>query len=138
MSIKDIIIYTMSFSSITLLLVYIFPLAKILSNQPKLTNEYYYKNFVFNYFFDYFLVAAYLFIFFVLKKNNKLNDHILLSLICISISTISYILIVQLFKNTKTFFYRWFTKAGLIVASTYDIILVNSIYLLYSHLQQSL
>ena len=37
-------VYSIAFCTITFLLAYVIPLATIISNQPKLVNDYYYQN----------------------------------------------------------------------------------------------
>lgn len=127
-------VYTLAFATITTLFAYVVPLASIISNQSKLFKEYYYDNFNENLIFDFFLVAIYFVIFHYLKNITNLNDHLLMTLICCCIATIAFVLIVHVFKNKKSFFYRWFTQAGLLRASTYDIILVNSMLFLYNYI----
>ncbi len=131
-------VYSIAFCTITFLLAYVIPLATIISNQPKLVNDYYYKKFNEHFIFDFFLVAGYLLLFEFLKKYTDFNQHILMSLICISIAITAYVLIVHVFKYKSSFFYDWFTKAGLFRAATYDIILVNSILFVYSFLLKKL
>ena len=131
-------VYSIVFATVTLLLAYIIPLAKIITNQTKLFKEYYYDNFNENLIFDYFLIGFYFIVFHYLKSITNLNDHLLMTLICCSIATIAFVLIVYVFKNKKSFFYRWFTQAGLLRASTYDIILVNSMLFLYNHILNKL
>jgi len=131
-------VYSLAFFTVTSLLAYIIPLAKIITNQNKLFKEYYYDNFNENLLFDFFLVGFYFIVFHYLKSITNLNDHLLMTLICCSIATIAFVLIVHVFKNKKSFFYRWFTQAGLLRASTYDIILVNSMLFLYNHILNKL
>jgi len=131
-------VYSIAFCSITFLLAYVIPLATIVSNQPKLVNEYYYKKFNQHFIFDFFLVGVYILLFEFLKKYTDFNIHILMSLICVSIAITAYVLIVHVFKNKSSFFYDWFTKAGVFRAATYDIILVNSMLFVYSFLLKKL
>jgi len=131
-------VYSIAFCSITFLLAYVIPLATIVSNQPKLVNEYYYKKFNQHFIFDCFLVGGYILLFEFLKKSTHLHQNILMSLICISIAITAYVLIVHVFKNKSSFFYDWFTKAGIFRAATYDIILVNSMLFVYSFLLKKL
>jgi hypothetical protein len=131
-------VYSIAFCSITFLLVYVIPLATIISNQPKLVNDYYYKKFNQHFIFDFFLVGVYILLFEFLKKYTDFNIHILMSLICVSIAITAYVLIVHVFKNKSSFFYDWFTKAGVFRAATYDIILVNSMLFVYSFLLKKL
>jgi len=131
-------VYSIAFCSITFLLAYVIPLATIVSNQPKLVNEYYYKKFNQHFIFDFFLVGGYFLLFEFLKKYTDIHQHILMSLICISIAITAYVLIVHVFKNKSSFFYDWFTKAGIFRAATYDIILVNSMLFVYSFLLKKL
>ena len=131
-------VYTIAFCTITFLLAYVIPLATIISNQPKLVNEYYYKKFNEHFIFDFFLVGGYILLFEFLKNYTNINEHLLMSLICIGIALIAYVLIVHVFKNKSSFFYNWFTKAGIFRATTYDIILVNSMLFVYSFLLKKL
>jgi len=131
-------VYSIAFCCITFLLVYVIPLATIISNQPKLVNDYYYKKFNQHFIFDFFLVGVYIILFEFFKKYTDFNIHILMSLICVSIAITAYVLIVHVFKNKSSFFYDWFTKAGVFRAATYDIILVNSILFVYSFLLKKL
>jgi len=131
-------VYTIAFCTITFLLAYVIPLATIISNQPKLTNEYYYKKFNEHFIFDFFLVGGYILLFEFLKKYTNINQYLLMSLICIGIALTAYVSIVHIFKNKSSFFYNWFTKAGFFKAVTYDIILVNSMLFVYSFLLKKL
>ena len=131
-------VYSIAFCSITFLFAYVIPLATIISNQPKLANEYYYKKFNEHFIFDFFLIGGYMLLFEFLKKYTDINQHLLMSLICVGIAITAYVLIVHIFKNKSSFFYNWFTKAGLFRAATYDIILVNSILFVYSFLLKRL
>lgn len=136
--ITNLHIYLLSFCYSTIMLVYLYPIPKYISNQGALVHEYYYKNFTSSLIFDFFLVGAYLLVFEFLRKFvNKgfIWDHLLLSFICIFVAGFAYHIIVNINKNKNVFFYKWFTQAGLFRAVSWDIILVNTIYFIYRFLK---
>ena len=132
--------YVLSFFVSTLVLVYLLQLPRWITQQPDLVREYYIQNAVQNLILDFFLVAFYLAIasFFIWLCGFS-HQHTL-ALLTVVLTTIilsgSFFLYFGLKPVNDTFFSRWFHNAGW-NAVVYDVILVASIFVLYSILYEA-
>lgn len=134
MNLKTIKTYIIAFTLTNVILVYILNLPGLITNANNLVNEYYYKNGIYNYFFDLFIVGIYLlianYISSLLKTNNYKTIIVLLTTILISSS---FMIGFLSYPQNNTFFSRWFYKTKY-NAVIYDAIIVTSIYLSYKYL----
>lgn len=128
-----ILSYILSFLVSTILLVYIFNFPLLISNQPKLVNEYYCKNSWYMIPFDFIIISVYFLLAYgisELLKLKKNSDKILaLILSVIIISGLFYLLFINT-PMSDTFFSRWFHKAGY-SAVLYDVIFLTFMYTLF-------
>jgi hypothetical protein len=134
--------YFLSLSLVTVIQVYILDIPTFISQAPDLVNEYYRKNAISSFIFDFFLLLIYFSVgmYFADFLNINKNDNAgqLLALI-ISSMTISGAFMVYFLsrKVSKSFFSRWFHRIG-VKAVFYDVILVSSVYTLMMLIHQKI
>lgn len=139
-TLPSIINYTIAFSIVTFLGVYMVRLPHIISDQPELVADYYKKNWIVNIPLDYFLVLAYFAIAgFIWKRLGiEKTSGRLLVLVAITVAVSgSFYLWFNSRPETSSFFSQWFHRAGF-AAVIYDVVLLSAIYLIYVRLQKSL
>lgn len=134
--------YFLSLSLVTVVQVYILDIPTFISQAPDLVNEYYKKNAISSFIFDFFLLLIYFSAGMYLANilNIKRNDNAgqLVALILSSIAISGAFMIYFLSRNvTKSFFSRWFHRVG-IKAVFYDVILVSSVYTLMMIIHQKI
>jgi len=133
---NKLVAYSISFIVITLVGIYGLNLPALISQQPELVNQYYYKNWKFYIPFDWVLVAIYLFLSLYIadKLIGATSTHlenigiILLTTLVISGSFWAYFVKQPI---SSSFFSQWFHKAGF-KAVLYDMLLLILIYVVYS------
>lgn len=135
--IKEILLllvaYSITFIISTTLVVYVLHLPTFITGQKDMVNEYYYDNFLSSALFDYFLVFAYLLVAqgVIYGLNANYISHrltiVMITTLCISGSFYMYFKSQPLDK--KSFFSRWFYKAGF-NAVVYDIVLLTITYII--------
>lgn len=126
--------YFLSLYFVTLLLVYILNLPGFITQSYDLVNEYYYKNMLFSFVLDIFLIAAYItaamYIGKVIKiKTSDNSQQLLVLIITTVIISTSFMIYFNLGYSSKTFFSRWFKSVGY-KAVFYDTIIVCSVYII--------
>ena len=134
---QSIINYTIAFSIVTFLGVYMVRLPHIISDQPELVADYYKKNWKWNIPLDYFLVLAYFALAsYIWNRFNiqKISGRLLVLVAITTLVSGSFYLWFSSRPETASFFSQWFHRAGL-SAVLYDIILLSAIYIIYVSLQ---
>jgi hypothetical protein len=125
--------YILSFLISTLVIVYIFNFPLLISNQPELVYEYYYKNAYYMIPFDFIIISLYFLSAYGISKLFKLkhdSDKILALILSVILISGSFYLIFINLPMTDSFFSRWFHKAGY-SAVLYDIIFLTFMYSLF-------
>ena len=130
---NTLISYILSFIISTICIVYLFNFPLIVSNQPELVNEYYYKNAYYMIPFDFVIVSFYfLLAYFISTQLNLTNNSDKIIALIFSVIVISgtfYLIFINI-PMTDSFFSRWFHKAGY-SAILYDIIFLTFMYSLF-------
>ena len=128
--------YSLSFLISTFIIVYLFDIPTLITSAPDLVYEYYYKNGLYNFFFDFFLIYIYISIgcFFIqyFKIKSFFHKIFIMILNTLFISTFFMFLFLYLPKS-KSFFSRWFHRVSF-KAVIYDISIVTFTFFLYSKL----
>lgn len=137
--IKIILQYSLSYFTVMMVLVYLFNIPQLVTNDKKgLIKEYYYDNFSNVVIFDFFLISIYLafglYIIQLLKTKTLVYQTIIIILTTILISGGFAFYFLNIPKN-KTFFSRWFYSVRYL-AVVYDIILIVSVFLIYTYLKK--
>ena len=125
--------YILSFLISTLLIVYIFNFPLLISNQPELVYEYYYKNAYYMIPFDFIIISLYFLSAYGISKLFKLkndSDRILALIFSVILISGSFYLFFINKQMTDSFLSRWFHKAGY-SAVLYDIIFLTFMYSLF-------
>lgn len=137
---KNILIYTFSFFISTFIIVYLLNIPTHVFNESSLVNEYYYTNILHSIPIDYILIFIYLSICFYFidkfKIYNLFNKIITVLITTFTISTIFYIIFINLPKSDK-FYSRLFYKIG-IKSCIYDCIILLFTYLVFIYFQKIL
>lgn len=126
--------YLLSFTLITVIYVYILNIPTYISQAPDLVTEYYYKNAIYSFILDVFLIAFYISIAMyageflqISKKDNA--QQILAVIITTTLVSSLFMVYFLSFGEPKSFFYRWFARVKY-KAVMYDVILVSSVYVM--------
>jgi len=130
--------YLLSFSVITMVLVYGFDLPTLMTGEKELVIEYYYKNFASSLTFDVMVIAAYLCVAKYTILATGLKEPIIrLAVVAITSAIISsgFLALFSLGWHRGTFFSRWFEAAGR-KAVAYDIVIVTGVYWLSEFLEK--
>ncbi len=133
---NKLIAYSISFIFITLVGIYGLNLPGLISQQPELVQQYYFRDWKFYIPFDWVLVAIYLFsglfvadtIFGAASTHLEKIAAILLTTFIISGSFWAYFINQPI---SSSFFSQWFHKAGFRTV-VYDMVLLVVIYVAYS------
>lgn len=129
-----IIAYSTSILLGTIILVYIFKLPFFFTDNYKLIHEYYYKNIINSFIFDYFLIFIYIFsasyVFNYYNINKFIYKLVIMILTTFIISSSFYLFFISYPINKNSFFSKWFHDVKF-NAVIYDIILVSCIFIIY-------
>ena len=122
------------YSLVQFIFVYFLDLPSLITSANSLIYEYYYKNGLFNYFFDLIIYAVYISIsYFIITFLNIVNFKLLIVILTtFSLSTFFMIFFTSYPKN-KSFFSRWFYKTRF-KSVFYDCIIISITYLAFIYL----
>ena len=139
--IDTVLQYSLSYFTVTMILVYILNIPQLVTNDKKgLIKEYYYDNFTNVIIFDYFLIALYLaaglYLIHLFETKNTFDNIIVIALTTILISGM-FALYFLSGPEDETFFSRWFHSVHQF-AVVYDVILLVCVYVLYDYLKNIL
>lgn len=128
---RKLLSYTMSYSAVYMLIVYLLRVPHYISNSTSLANEYYVTNFLTNIPMDFVLVLIYLEISLFVSRQLKLRQYFTKTLMVVVLTTAlltgTFLFYFTRGPRTKSFFSRWFhtvTWRSVI----YDMIVLGSVY----------
>ena len=130
--------YLLSFSAVTMVLVYGIDLPTMMTGERKLVTEYYYKDFVSSLLTDVLVVAGYLGVAaYTISAASVKGLVARLAVVAITAAIISgsFLALFSLGWYKETFFSRWFEASGR-KAVAYDIALVTSVYWLLEFIEK--
>lgn len=130
------ILFTFVYIISILLIVYILRLPLLITNQQKLINEYYYKNWLSSLHLDYFFIIIYLLIAYyfinLFEITNIWKQLIIVIITTIILTGLSAFYFISK-PLTTSFFSRWFHSVKY-TSIIYDSILIGFIFLIYRYL----
>ena len=137
--IKNLLTYTLSFSTGLLLITYFLQVPHLVTGNRKIVNEYYNKNYLTNVPLDYLFVLLYLLVSYILIELLKLKtvaEQVLAVGLTTAILTFGFCLYFTSYPETPNFFSKWFHTVGY-TSIIYDVILLVVIFLIYKYLQEN-
>lgn len=130
--------FVLAFSTTLFIVTYLLKIPDLITGQPKLIHDYYYKNFSVNVPLDFLLVFVYfqigMFVIHQVRVTTQLAKIGMLALTTF-VLTGGFCLYYQSKPMTSSFFSRWFHKAGY-YSVIYDILLLVSTFLIYDYMQK--
>lgn len=130
------IIFTITFITSILLLVYLLQLPLLITKKPHLIKEYYYDNWLQNLHLDYFFIIIYLLIAYLfIKKFNITSFSYQLSIVALTTTLLTGLSAFYFLSKplTTSFFSRWFHSVKY-YSIIYDVLLIGFIFSLYKYL----
>ena len=135
---KESLAFLLAFCVGAFVLIYILNIPAMITQKPKLVNEYYFKNFTKNLPLDFLLVFLYFLVIGLVFKifNVKCAVYKLLLVALITLLISGFFMVYFTSKpKTKNFFSIWFHSVGF-TGVVYDIILLTVIYSVFLYIKR--